>query len=125
MTAGRAVLPLPVPLVRPVADEWEWQAQARCRTMDTNLFFHPDQERGEARRRREERAKQICGECPVVAECAAFALLAGERFGVWGGVSETERLLALGLLDRRTAGAMGTKARRDARRAGLSPTNPQ
>lgn len=97
MTGGHAHLPLPVPFVRSVAVEWEWQTQARCRTMDPGLFFPPDQERGEARQRREEYAKQVCRQCPVTTQCASFALLAQEQYGVWGGLSETERLATLGI----------------------------
>lgn len=36
-------------------------------------------------------AKRICGRCPIRAECLEGALARGERFGVWGGLSERER----------------------------------
>jgi WhiB family transcriptional regulator, redox-sensing transcriptional regulator len=47
----------------------------------------------------------MCRSCPVRPECAAHALTAREPYGVWGGLTETERwhLLAIGwddLLDR-------------------------
>ncbi|MGV9868389.1 WhiB family transcriptional regulator, partial [Rhodococcus koreensis] len=29
--------------------------------------------------------------CPALAPCRAFALGAGERFGIWGGTTERER----------------------------------
>ena len=45
MTGKRTALPLPAPAIRPVADEWEWQESARCRSMDSSVFFHPDNER--------------------------------------------------------------------------------
>ena len=32
-----------------------------------------------------ERAKQLCGDCPVRAECLAAALAQRESCGVWGG----------------------------------------
>jgi WhiB family redox-sensing transcriptional regulator len=32
-----------------------------------------------------ERAKQLCGPCPIKAECLAGALRRGEPWGVWGG----------------------------------------
>jgi len=32
-----------------------------------------------------ERAKSLCGRCPVKAECLAGALHRGEPWGVWGG----------------------------------------
>lgn len=36
-------------------------------------------------------AKAICRRCPVQAMCGEYALANNERFGVWGGMSETER----------------------------------
>ena len=53
--------------------------------------FHPDGERGPARAEREERAKQICGRCPVLEHCRRHALAVGEPYGVWGGLSMAER----------------------------------
>jgi len=32
-----------------------------------------------------ERAKELCGECPIRAQCLASALERGEPWGVWGG----------------------------------------
>jgi WhiB family redox-sensing transcriptional regulator len=55
------------------------------------LFFHPDGERGRERRRRQELAKKVCAECPVVAQCRAHSLAFEEPFGTWGGLTEDER----------------------------------
>jgi WhiB family transcriptional regulator, redox-sensing transcriptional regulator len=77
---------------RPITEAWEWQLQAHCRTVDPELFFHPENERGNARKRREARAKEVCSRCPVRRECQLFALEADEQFGVWGGVTEDERV---------------------------------
>lgn len=79
----------------PVSEVWDWQLYGACRDMDTELFFHPDAERGHARQRRVERAKQVCRQCPVLVECRHHALTAGEPFGVWGGLDESERRAAL------------------------------
>lgn len=79
----------------PNADYWDWQIKARCRGVDSSLFFHPDGERGPARARREARAKAMCRECPVLQQCGAHALTAREPFGIWGGTSETERASAV------------------------------
>ena len=70
---------------------WEWQVQAACRGTDTAVFFHPDNERGPSRRRREIRAKAICQHCPVVTACLQEALATHEPYGVWGGLSTHER----------------------------------
>jgi WhiB family transcriptional regulator, redox-sensing transcriptional regulator len=75
----------------PVTDVWDWQIRGACRGMDSALFFHPEGERGPARSGREARAKQICASCPVLEQCRAHALAVHEPYGVWGGLSESER----------------------------------
>lgn len=70
---------------------WPWRLRAACREIDSAVFFSPDGERGPAREVREARAKAICARCPVIGECATYALVAGEQHGVWGGLSERER----------------------------------
>lgn len=69
---------------------WEWQLYAHCRGRD-DLFFHPHGEREPARGQREQAAKALCASCPVRPECAEHALEMAEPYGVWGGVTETER----------------------------------
>lgn len=78
-------------LPMPVSDNWDWQVRAACRGLDASVFFHPENERGRSRRRREEQAKQICSDCPVRRECLGWALSVHEPYGVWGGLSSTER----------------------------------
>ena len=75
----------------PVADMWEWQFQGTCRHVDPAVFFHPEGERGPARRRRDEAAKAVCATCPVVRQCREHALTVREPYGVWGGMTEQER----------------------------------
>lgn len=36
-------------------------------------------------------AKSVCYLCPVRRECLEYALAAGERWGVWGGLTTPER----------------------------------
>lgn len=59
--------------------------------MDSSFFFHPDGERGPARARREAKAKAICQACPVLKMCREHALEVHEPYGIWGGLSESER----------------------------------
>lgn len=61
-----------------------WVANAACRDVPTALFFP---ERGE----NAPEAKGICRSCPVRCECREYALANGEKFGIWGGMSERER----------------------------------
>ena len=75
----------------PALDRWECQQRGACVTTDTELFFHPDNERGPRREAREAAAKAVCAGCPVLAQCRDYALATREPFGVWGGLSEPER----------------------------------
>jgi WhiB family redox-sensing transcriptional regulator len=59
---------------------------APCMQTDPELFFHDD--RGPANKNHE--AKKMCKPCPVIYECAIYALAAGENYGVWGGMSANE-----------------------------------
>jgi WhiB family redox-sensing transcriptional regulator len=70
---------------------WSWRLRAACRQVDSAVFFPPDGECPPQRDARETRAKAICASCPVVRQCAAYAIRYGERYGVWGGLSERER----------------------------------
>ena len=79
-------------LPRPIADEWEWQYQGACRDLPSEMFFHPDGERGPRRRNRENSAKAVCATCPVLLACRAHALAVQEPYGIWGGLSEDDRL---------------------------------
>jgi WhiB family transcriptional regulator, redox-sensing transcriptional regulator len=75
----------------PNADLWDWQLHGACRGEDSDLFFHPEGERGPSRLSRELAAKSVCARCPVAVQCAAHALAVREPYGVWGGMSEDER----------------------------------
>jgi WhiB family redox-sensing transcriptional regulator len=75
----------------PNADFWDWQLQAACRGLDSEVFFHPDGQRGSARAAREAKAKEICASCPVMMACREHALKVREPYGVWGGLTEEER----------------------------------
>jgi WhiB family redox-sensing transcriptional regulator len=73
-------------MVRPEADESapRWQERANCLGVDPDLFFP---ERGASTRE----AKGVCRGCEVREECLEYALAHGEKFGIWGGLSERER----------------------------------
>jgi WhiB family redox-sensing transcriptional regulator len=78
---------LPVPR----EGDWDWQGVAACRGYDTSMFYHPENERGPSRVRREMQAKAVCANCPVVENCLRWAIAAREPYGVWGGLSAEER----------------------------------
>ncbi len=60
------------------------QEFSNCLGVDPDLFFP---ERGASTRE----AKEVCRGCVVKDDCLEFALANGEKFGIWGGMSERER----------------------------------
>lgn len=66
------------------SDKASWWHKASCSGVDPELFFP---QRGVSTRP----AKELCKECEVRDECLEYALATGERFGIWGGLSERER----------------------------------
>lgn len=81
--------------------QWFWQDHGACRRADPLLFFHPQNERGSSRVRRDRAAKLVCAGCPVRMECADYAVRAREPYGVWGGLSEEDREHIYARLDSR------------------------
>ena len=61
-----------------------WWGLANCLGVDPDLFFP---ERGASTRE----AKEVCRGCVVRGDCLEYALTHGEKFGIWGGMSERER----------------------------------
>lgn len=61
----------------------DWQESALCAQADPDAF-HP-QPGGTSRP-----AKGVCGRCEVRPQCLEYAVETGQRFGIWGGVSEKE-----------------------------------
>jgi WhiB family redox-sensing transcriptional regulator len=78
-------------LPAPRLGDWDWQVRAACRGIDTANFYHPENERGPSRTKRELRAKAVCSGCPVIENCRRWALSTREPYGVWGGLSAEER----------------------------------
>ena len=69
--------------------DYSWRSNSLCRDTDPDLFF-PIGTTGHALTQIE-RAKEVCGECPVSMECLEFALETNQDSGIWGGTSEEER----------------------------------
>jgi WhiB family transcriptional regulator, redox-sensing transcriptional regulator len=75
----------------PIADLWDWQMEGACRDTGSTIFFHPEGERGPARRNRDAAAQAVCATCPVLQQCREHALRVREPYGVWGGLTEDDR----------------------------------
>jgi WhiB family redox-sensing transcriptional regulator len=84
----------------PSEEQQTWQRQANCMGVDPDLFFP---ERGASTRE----AKEVCRGCVVREDCLEYALANGEKFGIWGGMSERERrrIRRRRALQRRAGGA--------------------
>src|SRR5215470_5616440 len=83
-------------------DDRAWQDYANCLGVDPDLFFP---ERGASTRE----AKEVCRGCIVRTLCLEYALVNGEKFGIWGGMSERERRRSLHRVGLADAGPTGTR----------------
>lgn len=63
----------------------EWMRESLCAQTDPDLFFP------EGKYDRASTARQICGACPVLAQCRDYALNHPGLYGIWGGMSASER----------------------------------
>jgi WhiB family redox-sensing transcriptional regulator len=63
-----------------------WLLKGACRGHKKPGLWFP--ERGESTKE----AKRLCGECPVKQDCLEYAIRGGIHFGIWGGMTEKERL---------------------------------
>ena len=78
----------------PIASHWSWQDDGMCKRdgVDVTVFFNDDMLRGLEKQARENSAKKICTACPVKTECLEHALAVPENYGVWGGLTQDERM---------------------------------
>ncbi len=85
-----------------------WEKDADCQRTPTEVFYpQPRTARSAAP------AKRICRSCPVRESCLRFALACGDRQGIFGGTTPTERRV----LQYNVAVAALTLAQRDGVRA--------
>ena len=61
-----------------------WAVRGLCTGADPEIFFPPSD--GASLK-----ARQICAGCPVRGLCLAYAVIADEPFGIWGGLDRHER----------------------------------
>jgi WhiB family redox-sensing transcriptional regulator len=68
-----------------VSGNSEWMADANCSRMDTSIFFPEDG------LPYPKFAREVCALCTVKEECLWFANETSSDYGMWGGMSPTER----------------------------------
>ncbi len=61
-----------------------WAARALCADADPEAFFPPNGDPAT-------QARHVCRQCPVTAQCLAYALTNQEEYGIWGGLDLEER----------------------------------
>lgn len=83
---GRVTTPAALHLAR----DYDWRDDAACRTVDPDLHFPVAHTYGW--KKQTQAAKKVCAACPVLETCLEWALETGQRAGVWGGLSERERM---------------------------------
>jgi WhiB family redox-sensing transcriptional regulator len=64
----------------------DWQTRARCAGTELALWFPEGGVNAEP-------ARRICRCRPVTRQCLDAAMTGGERHGVWGGTSPTQRTM--------------------------------
>ena len=69
-------------------DRPTWQETAACIDQPLELFFPKPGEHSKVKA-----AKQICNRCPVIEQCATYALSFADRTlgGIWAGMTERDR----------------------------------
>ncbi|MFG1703263.1 WhiB family transcriptional regulator [Nonomuraea sp. M3C6] len=67
----------------------DWTRRAACLDLDPELFF-PISMEGPSQSQ-VERAKHVCGGCPVREPCLEYALTTRQAYGVWGGTDPAQR----------------------------------
>ena len=70
-----------------LADAIKTHGAPICQETDPEMWF-PDLG-GESYEMRV--AKKLCGECPVQVQCARYAIEAVEMYGIWGGLTASQR----------------------------------
>ena len=67
-----------------------WMGDALCADEDPEIFF-PEGGHTSKLHAKKQRAKEICGRCPVRAECLEYAIgLTWVYDGIWAGVEAVE-----------------------------------
>ncbi len=63
----------------------DWRAEGLCAGRDPDLWFAVGAFE-------HKQAKRICRDCPVQRECLSYAMDLPVDHGIWGGMTERERL---------------------------------
>jgi WhiB family redox-sensing transcriptional regulator len=56
-----------------------------------SVYFPEDINDRQVRAEAVQVAKRLCGECPIVSDCLEYALFTSQEYGIWGGLTASER----------------------------------
>ncbi|PID32744.1 transcription factor WhiB [Candidatus Saccharibacteria bacterium] len=69
-----------------------WTEHAACSPETAEAFFNGDDKRGYLGNKKDRlKAMALCAQCPVAKQCLEDAILRGERHGIRGGKTTSER----------------------------------
>lgn len=77
-------------------NQLSWMRHAACRRLSCPTWMFFPAPRDLVTRAA---ALAVCAQCPVAAECLAYALSVEEGGGIWGGTTEKERRRLRGALE--------------------------
>lgn len=72
--------------LRPSLRHGDWVEHAACLGADRTVFFAPPSDVDAA-----DRARAVCGRCPVTEECLDYALTNQMTEGIWAGLDPEQR----------------------------------
>lgn len=67
----------------------DWSTFGNCLDVDPDVMFPGDHNPAAI-----EEAKAVCQGCPVLQQCISERTRKGDRYGVWGGMTENDRKAA-------------------------------
>lgn len=68
-----------------------WREEAACKGMDLSNFFSETERQSALTRKKNAKTKQICNDCSVQKNCLFYAIENKIEYGIWGGLTSTER----------------------------------
>lgn len=84
-------MPQPNELPGPNSDFWDWQMHGVCRGVDSSVFFHPTGSAAAPAPSASGARRSCAARAPFLAQCRSHAISVAEPYGIWGGLSESER----------------------------------
>lgn len=72
-------------------DDYDWQANAACAGLPTDMFYYEDFARGPERDEKAQAAIAVCMTCPVIDACLTDAIVRQDRFSIQGGTTPEDR----------------------------------